>query len=156
MKPALWILGGAVTLVALKALARGRDWGSPLDRALSVTSPFGNRIDPFGTGKTVYHNGIDLAAEVGTPALAVADGEIQTVGYDDLNGNYIRVMHENSTVAAYAHLSAVADEVAPGAQVNRGQVIALTGVTGAATGPHLHFGVQVGSIWVNPGPYLGL
>lgn len=92
-----------------------------------------------------WHNGIDLAASVGTPVLAAEDGTIAATGNQDAYcpkgayGRFIAINHTNNLTTLYGHLSKIL--VSKGDQVKRGQVIGYSGQTGYATGPHLHFTV---------------
>jgi murein DD-endopeptidase MepM/ murein hydrolase activator NlpD len=92
-----------------------------------------------------WHNGIDLAASIGTPILAADDGVVDAVANEDLYcphgayGKFITVNHPNGLTTLYAHLSK--QIVSAGQTVKRGQVIGYSGNTGDVTGPHLHFTV---------------
>jgi murein DD-endopeptidase MepM/ murein hydrolase activator NlpD len=89
------------------------------------------------------HNGIDIAAPVGTPVYASAAGEVivsQSSGWNGGYGNYIVVKHGNGTQTLYAHLSSTS--VAVGDSVGQGDVIGAVGSTGRSTGSHLHFEVR--------------
>jgi LysM repeat protein len=91
------------------------------------------------------HNGIDIAAPVGTEILASADGEViisRTGGWNGGYGNYIVIRHSNGTQTLYSHNST--NLVSAGESVKQGQVIGLVGRTGKATGPHLHFEIRGG------------
>ena len=112
-----------------------------------VSSPYGLRF-----GGTEFHRGIDIAAEMGTPIVAAADGVVTAAGWNGGYGNMVDVDHGSGVVTRYGHASAVA--VTVGQQVRRGQVIAYVGSTGRSTGPHLHYEVRVGGQPVNPAAYL--
>ena len=89
------------------------------------------------------HNAIDIAAPVGTPILAMADGEViiaKTGGWNGGYGNYIVIKHPNGTQTLYAHNSK--NMVSVGDSVKQGDVVGLIGVTGKITGPHLHFEIR--------------
>jgi murein DD-endopeptidase MepM/ murein hydrolase activator NlpD len=89
------------------------------------------------------HNGIDLAAPVGTPVLASAGGKVivsRMGGYNGGYGIYVVISHSNGTQTLYAHLNA--NWVSVGEEVVQGQVIGTVGRTGRVTGPHLHFEVR--------------
>lgn len=101
----------------------------PLKR-ITVTSPYGLRIDPFSK-KRSRHNGIDLRAK-GEEAYAMLSGVVVKVGYDRRSGNFVTLRHGGYTVS-YCHLSQVL--VRRGASVMPGEVIAITGNTGRSTGP---------------------
>lgn len=129
-----WVVGGGSITGAFITPAKGR-----------LSSPFGNRPNPTGYG-IEFHTGVDIAAPVGTPIHAAADGEViraemTTGGF----GNMVHIKHmvngkPMSTV--YAHLNTIG--VQKGQKVVKGQVIAEMGSTGRSTGPHLHFEVQNG------------
>ena len=117
------------------------------------SSNYGWRIDPF-TGQRAFHEGIDFMAEHGTPILAAAGG---VVVYSDLHpqyGNMIEVDHGNDLVTRYAHASKRLVKV--GDVVLRGARIAEVGLTGRATGTHLHFEVRQRGAPANPSQFLQL
>lgn len=116
-----------------------------------LRSSFGGRSDPF-SGEGAFHTGIDLAAAVGTPVHATADGVIGSAGWSGDYGKLVVVDHGNGLQTYYAHLSQVL--VVSGQEVRRGQVIALSGGTGRATGPHMHYEVRLRGTPVNPYRYL--
>ncbi len=89
------------------------------------------------------HNGVDLAAPVGTPIVASADGKVilsRTGGYNGGYGTYVVISHNNGTQSLYAHMAA--NNVAVGEMVKQGQVIGTIGMTGKTTGPHIHFEIR--------------
>ena len=112
-----------------------------------VSSPYGLRF-----GGTEFHQGIDIAAEMGTPIVAAADGVVTAAGWNGGYGNMVDIDHGNGVVTRYGHASAVA--VSVGQQVRRGEVIAYVGSTGRSTGPHVHYEVRVDGQPVNPAGYL--
>ncbi|HEX4229084.1 MAG TPA: M23 family metallopeptidase [Bryobacteraceae bacterium] len=116
-----------------------------------VRSAFGDRSDPF-SGEGAFHTGIDLQAAAGTPVHVTADGVVASVGWEAGYGKLVVVDHGNGVETYYAHLSQFM--VAPGEEVRMGQVIALSGGTGRATSPHLHYEVRLHGIPVNPYKYL--
>ncbi|MGH9582834.1 MAG: M23 family metallopeptidase [Bryobacteraceae bacterium] len=116
-----------------------------------LTSPFGGRPDPF-SGEGEFHTGIDIAAQKGTPVHVAADGVATTAAWSGGYGKLIVVNHGNGIETYYAHLSQIL--VLPGEAVRAGEVIALSGGTGRATGPHLHYEVRIHGTPVNPWPYL--
>ncbi len=117
-----------------------------------LRSSFGGRSDPF-SGEGAFHTGIDLSAPVGTAVHVTADGVVTSAGWDGAYGKLVIVDHGNGVETYYAHLSGFL--VVPGEEVRRGQIIALSGGTGRATGPHIHYEVRVGGTPVNPYKYLG-
>jgi murein DD-endopeptidase MepM/ murein hydrolase activator NlpD len=103
----------------------------------------------YGARWGKMHKGIDIAAEVGEPVYAVADGEVIYAG-DGLRGygNVIIVQHADRVSSLYAHNSEL--KVKQGDHVSQGTLIALMGSTGHSTGPHVHFELRQGDVAVNP------
>lgn len=116
-----------------------------------VSSEFGYRKDPF-TGRSSYHKGMDFAAQYGTEIKAVAEGIVLKSQYMRGYGNIVEIQHKNGYITRYAHNSE--NKVAVDDTVETGQVIALLGSSGRATGPHLHFEVLIENVQVNPKDYL--
>lgn len=113
-----------------------------------ITSGFGWRRDPFGSGRREFHNGIDIAAPMGTPIRAAKPGRVSAVGFDNIWGNFVVITHPRGYRTLYAHMSRV--RVRHGAYVGAGERIGDVGSTGRSTGPHLHFTVfRQGSV-INP------
>ena len=102
-----------------------------------VTSGVGWRVDPFGSGKHVFHRGIDIAVPVGTPVRAVRKGRVVFAGDHRGHGTTVIVEHDNGDRTLYGHNSTV--RVHPGELVESGSVLAFSGNTGRSTGPHVHF-----------------
>lgn len=96
------------------------------------------------------HKGIDYAAPIGTPVRAAGDGRIQFAGPKGGYGNVVEVEHSRSIVTVYGHLSRFAKGTRVGAHVGQGAVIAFVGMTGLATGPHLHYEYRVNGVFKNP------
>lgn len=97
------------------------------------------------------HRGVDYAAPSGTPVHSVADGTVTTRAYQRGGaGNYVRIKHAQGYQTTYMHLSSFAKGVGVGTRVSQGQVIGYVGSTGASTGPHLHYEVQINGKHVNP------
>ncbi|MEO6913153.1 MAG: peptidoglycan DD-metalloendopeptidase family protein [Candidatus Baltobacteraceae bacterium] len=117
----------------------------------TITSPFGMRRNPFGSGLE-FHQGLDIAAPTGTTVTAAASGTIISAGWYGGYGNYILIDHGGGLSTGYGHLSQIF--VAAGQNVQRGQAIGAVGSTGASTGPHLHFEVRIGGKPVDPAPRL--
>ena len=117
----------------------------PLDSgSFWVSSEFGKRKNPF-SGELKNHNGIDLAAEEGTPVYAIKDGAVfSAISGDSTFGNYIILTHDlGKMTSVYAHLSSLCVEKYQ--NVRKGDLIGYVGQTGMATGPHLHFEIRQGS-----------
>ena len=117
-----------------------------------MSSDYGMRLHPiYGVEK--MHNGIDLAAPAGTAILAAYDGDVVAAAYSSSMGNYIMIDHGSGLYTIYMHCSAL--YVSKGQTVTKGQNIAAVGMTGSATGNHLHFSVRLNGSYVNPWNYLG-
>jgi murein DD-endopeptidase MepM/ murein hydrolase activator NlpD len=112
---------------------------------------FGMMIDPF-TGTKQPHLGIDLAADMGTPVYATAEGKVSSVERDPGLGKTILISHQFGYTTVYAHLSLV--KVKIGQYVRRGEVIGAVGNTGYSTGPHLHYEVHFQGQPKNPLNYI--
>ena len=110
-----------------------------------VTSPFGMRWGRM-------HEGIDIGVPDGTPIHAAAAGSVIYAGWEAGYGNLVVLDNGGNVATAYAHQSQIA--VAPGQQVNQGDVIGYSGCTGHCLGPHLHFEVRVNGAPVDPLGYL--
>lgn len=115
-----------------------------------VTSEFGVRRGWGGNSR--LHEGIDIAAPVGTPITAPGDGVVTFTGYDHGYGQTVRMDHGYGITTVYAHLSSM--YVTEGQRVKRGMLIAAMGNTGRSTGPHLHYEVRVDGVPVNPMLYV--
>ena len=121
-------------------------------RDYRYTSMFGVRGNPFGGGGEM-HPGLDMAAPMGTPVYATADGLVERAertfgGY----GNLIEIAHGKGIETRYGHLSQIL--VHPSQRIHRGDLIALMGSTGRSTGSHLHYEVRIDGRAVNPMPFL--
>ena len=121
---------------------------TPVDGA-RISSGFGMRFHPI-LGYTRMHKGVDFAVPTGTPVMAAGAGTIQTADWERGYGNFILLNHGNGYATAYAHLSRFALGIHAGTHVRQGQVIAYSGATGLATGPHLHYEVRINGVQVNP------
>lgn len=115
------------------------------------SSEFGYRVHPI-SGSHKMHKGIDIAAATGTSILAAAAGTVVFSGQQRGYGNIVTIDHGFGYVTRYAHASKLL--VKEGQSVNRGELIALVGSTGASTGAHLHFEVLVDSVHVDPLAFL--
>ncbi|MEO8945316.1 MAG: M23 family metallopeptidase [Gemmatimonadaceae bacterium] len=114
-----------------------------------ITSVFGLRLHPiFGTWRN--HTGTDYAAPMGTPVHAIGDGVIVAVGPHGGYGNMIDIRHSNGMVSRYGHMSRFARGIHDGTHVTMGQTIGYVGMTGWATGPHLHFEIRENGVAHDP------
>ena len=118
---------------------RATPQGTPVNGKLS--SGFGMRLHPK-YGRELFHSGIDLAADNGTPVHATADGIVSFSGWSKGNGNIVVIEHGHGFSTVYAHNTKNLSKI--GQTVKRGQEIATTGSTGVTTGPHVHY-----EIWKN-------
>ena len=116
-----------------------------------VGSSFGGRSDPIN-GEGAFHSGLDIDAPIGTPVRATADGDVTGANYGAGYGKQVAIDHGHGVVTIYGHLSAVA--ALAGQHVTRGQIVGYVGMTGRATGPHLHYEVRLHNVPVNPYKYL--
>lgn len=94
------------------------------------------------------HPGLDIATSRNAQIRAAGPGRVRAAGVDDVYGQYVVLDHGSGVESVYGHASRLL--VTAGEQVERGQVIALTGSTGRSTGPHLHFEVRIGGQPVDP------
>ena len=114
-----------------------------------VSSHFGPRNVSVGSSN---HQGIDIAAPAGEMVFAADGGEVIFTGWSGGFGNLIKIRHDNGHVTYYAHLSSIDTSV--GERVYQGQFIGRVGMTGTATGNHLHFEIRINGIPVDPLPLL--
>lgn len=126
---------------------------SPIEGAEGwwVSSPYGWREHPVD-GEEKFHNGVDLAVNSGTGVKAFADGVVDYIGDSPVYGLYTQIDHGNGVTSFYAHCGELL--VQQGQTVAMGEVIALSGATGNATGPHLHFELKKDGILLNPLYYI--
>lgn len=116
-----------------------------------ITSPFGYRTHPiFGT--TIFHAGIDIGVDYGTPIHAADSGVVVYSGWISGYGNAVIIDHGGGVSTLYGHNQSLA--VSEGQSVSKGSVVAYAGSTGNSTGPHCHFEVDVNGSPVNPMGYL--
>ena len=121
-----------------------------------VTQPFGPStllLEPSLGPFPHFHTGIDLAAALGTPVLAAADGIVVAVAHTSVGyGNYVMIAHGGGVITLYAHL--LETDVGMGDRVARGKKIGLEGSSGLSTGPHVHFEVRINDQVVDPTRFL--
>ncbi len=122
-----------VTLLPHSALAARQ---SPVDGGV-LTSGVGLRLDPFGSGRIVYHSGYDISVPAGTPVHPTQVGTVFFAGPFHGYGNLVAIDHGNGYLTYYGHNSELL--VKPGDKVGPDTVIALSGNTGRSTGPHVHY-----------------
>jgi murein DD-endopeptidase MepM/ murein hydrolase activator NlpD len=108
-----------------------------------------SRLHPI-LGIVRKHEGIDFAADAGTPVMAAGDGVIARREWTGGYGNLVEIRHANGVVTRYGHLQGFATGLTAGARVSQGDVIGFVGSTGLATGPHLHYEFRVNGIAREP------
>lgn len=119
-----------------------------------VNSPFGLRRMPWEKHGRL-HEGVDIAAPVGMPVLAVADGVVTRAGNSPSYGRFVEVKHAEGLVSFYAHLGRIDPHAKPGAAVKRGRAIGKIGSSGTSTGPHVHFEIRQDERPLNPVAFIG-
>ena len=129
------------------ALATALDLAWPVKRPYRVSSGFGYRMHPI-LKKKRFHNGIDFPLEVGTPLHAAQGGRVEMMGNSRSSGMYVVLDHGAGVRTSYSHMSE--HHVKWGQEVEKGDVIGLSGNSGMSTGPHLHYTVRVGTRSVDP------
>lgn len=131
--------------------------GKPLKKAYlrsplafsRISSGFEMRFHPI-LKQWRQHKGIDYAASTGTKVMAIADATVEFAGQQTGYGNFIVLKHSATYSTAYGHLSAFAKGLHKGEKVSQGDVIGYVGMTGWATGPHLHYEFRVAGVATDP------
>ncbi|MCB5274005.1 Lysostaphin [Arthrobacter sp. SO5] len=143
---------GAQSAGSITRAASSGSLGAPLE-AMTTVSAFGLRVSPITGGSGEFHRGQDFAAQCGTTVHAAAAGKVTFSGWHPYGGgNRVVIDHGNGLETTYNHLSSSSVKV--GQQVSRGDVVAMSGTTGASTGCHLHFEVMVNGDVVDPTGWL--
>ena len=123
----------------------------PIPASSRVTSKFGYRNAPTA-GASTFHQGIDVGAARGTEVIAAIAGTVKKAGYNSTSGYHVVIDHGDGVETKYLHASKLLVKV--GEYVQRGQKIMLVGSTGVSTGPHLHFGLFINGVAVDPLKYV--
>ena len=122
-------------------------WIWPVDHSYLKKSSFGHRRY-FNNQPRSPHSGLDIAHELGMPIMAVAAGKVVLVDDFFFNGLTIFIDHGHGLITQYVHLSEILVE--EGSLVEKGETIGKLGATGRVTGPHLHFGVVLNGVNLDP------
>jgi murein DD-endopeptidase MepM/ murein hydrolase activator NlpD len=133
-----------------ETISEARHWDEPFASPLAgcMNSPFGVRRLHNGEPTGNYHRGVDQRSPAGRPIRAAAGGTIRIARMFRLHGGTVGIDHGQGVTSIYLHLSGFA--VKEGGIVDKGDVIGYVGSTGFATGPHLHWGLNVNGVPVNP------
>ena len=125
-------------------------WGWPTDSGWRLSSGYVWRTNPV-TGKRELHGGLDISGTgYGSRIYATNNGRVKEAGYHYSYGNHVIIDHNNGYLTLYAHMSRI--NVKEGQVVARGDVIGYVGMTGTATGPHVHYEIWKGCDYcrINP------
>lgn len=135
--------GRSLHRLLLKAPLRYNRVSSPFD--LKRLHPILKRVRP--------HLGVDYAAPTGTPIWAMGDGEVTFLGRNRAAGNMVVLEHEGGIRTVYMHMHSFRQGLKKGDKVRQRELIGTVGSTGMSTGPHLHLGLKVGGVYVDPQNY---
>jgi murein DD-endopeptidase len=120
----------------------------PTMKQFRISSSFNPHLVNPVTGRIAPHKGVDFAMPIGTPVVAVGDGEVLIAKHSGSAGYYVAIRHGRQYTTCYMHLKKLL--VKPRQTVKRGERIALSGNSGRSTGPHLHFELWINQQVVNP------
>ena len=134
--------------------AKGRQpyhggWRTPVPFARIASRFNPRRMHPV-LHTIIPHNGVDFAAPPGTPIYAAAAGTVKSVGPSGPCGNMVQISHSNGLISAYCHMSRFASGIHAGQHVDARQLVGYVGSTGRVTGPHLHFAIKRGDVFIDP------
>lgn len=118
-----------------------------------ISSGFGYRTHPVTGEKQKFHNGVDIAAPVGTPVYSPTDGVVTDVSTSDIAGKRI-IVRSGAVDYIFLHLSE--QLVTQGALVQKRCLLGRVGATGRVTGAHLHYSVKINGAYADPMPYIAI
>jgi murein DD-endopeptidase MepM/ murein hydrolase activator NlpD len=146
----------ALLTIFREAISEARSWADPLAPPVSgcMTSPFGVKRLHNGKLTGEYHGGVDQRTPEGEAIRAVTAGTIIFAKQFNVLGNAVGIDHGQGLESMYLHMSRLV--VAPGAAVQRGDILGYAGSTGRSTGPHLHWVLYVNGVNVNPAQWVKL
>lgn len=151
MKSYVFALLFALALPVI-ALSQSPEFQYPLEQEYKVTCRYGKMYHMMERSH-ILHPGIDYGAPTGTPVLASADGVVDDLRYNAPGtGNMVQIAHDSVYSSRYLHLSRI--NVKPGQVVKAGDVIGHVGMTGKASGPHLHLEIRENGKPVDPTKFL--
>ena len=146
------LLGLGLLFLSIKNSKAISNFVTPVDG--KITSAFGERSNPLTGGKD-FHNGIDIAAPVGTNVHAPLSGQVAKIYSNEVGGLQMILKHPNDIYTGYAHLSQTIAK--PLQYISAGDIIAKTGQSGEVTGPHLHFTVfNSKGTFLNPTDFINI
>jgi murein DD-endopeptidase MepM/ murein hydrolase activator NlpD len=130
-------------------------WPFPVQ--VPISSPYGPRVAPCA-GCSTFHNGVDFTPGAGAAIFAIADGVVtQREDGTGEYGNFVVITHQiggHSVTSTYAHMQRASSPITLGETIKVGDFLGLVGMTGEATGPHLHFEIAVDGVRTDPIPWL--
>lgn len=124
--------------------------GFPVEKGF-ISSPFGIRLDPINK-EWSDHNGLDIAAPIGTKIFTTADGVVTSAGSNGSFGNMVEILHKNGFITRYAHCDELF--VKKGQQLFKNEIIATVGNTGRSLGPHLHYEILLAGDVLDPAYFI--
>jgi len=122
---------------------------SPLEYTRVSSGFSGSRTHPL-FGYDAAHRGIDYSAPAGSKVRTIAGGIVELAGWQNGYGNVVEIRHDSRHSTLYAHLQKFGAGIVKGARISQGDLIGYVGMTGWATGPHLHFETKIAGRNVNP------
>lgn len=140
----------------LNQVSDARQWAEPFRTPTPecMNSPYGVQRYYHGKPSGNFHRGLDLRSPLGTPVKATAAGTVKVAHMWNYTGGTVGIDHGQGFTSMYLHLSKIA--ATEGAAVQAGDVVGYVGSTGFATGPHLHWGLFIGGVAVNPRKWVSI